>query len=160
MKIYVSNLSYDLTEDYLRDMFSRFGEVLSVNIITDKHSRRPKGFAFVEMPRQSEAEAAIKALNESSVKGRNIKVNERLQRKPALWGKIVGKALVDGIDVCLEQVKAGFAWHYKKYQHEQSPEDQRLYANAEIKARTERLGLWRENNPNPPWEFRRLQRSQ
>jgi len=41
----------------------------------------------VEMPRQSEAEAAIKALNESSVKGRNIKVNERLQRKPALWGK-------------------------------------------------------------------------
>ena len=87
MKIYVSNLSYALTEDYLRDMFSRFGEVLSVNIITDKHSRRPKGFAFVEMPRQSEAEAAIKALNESSVKRRNIKVNERLQRKPALWGK-------------------------------------------------------------------------
>ncbi len=87
MKIYVSNLSYDLTEDYLRDMFSKFGEVSSVNIITDKDSGRPKGFAFVEMPRQSEAEAAIKALNESSVKGRNIKVNERLQRKPALWGK-------------------------------------------------------------------------
>ncbi len=93
MNIYVGNLSHDLTEDYLRDMFSEFGEVSSVNIITDKHSRRPKGFAFVEMPRQSEAEAAIKALNESSVKGRNIKVNqarprdERPQRKPALWGK-------------------------------------------------------------------------
>ena len=65
MKISVSNLSYDLTEDYLRDMFSRFGEVLSVNIITDKHSRRPKGFAFVEMPRQSEAEAL--GLSESTV---------------------------------------------------------------------------------------------
>ncbi len=74
------------------------------------------------------------------------------------YGRIVGKGLVDGIDVCLEQLKAGFAWHYKKYQHEQSLEDQRLYANAEIKARTERLGLWRENNPNPPWEYRRLYR--
>ncbi len=76
------------------------------------------------------------------------------------YGRIVGKVLVDGIDVCLEQVKAVFAWHYKKYQHEQSAEDQRLYADAENKARSERLGLWRENNPNPPWEFRRLQRSQ
>ncbi len=44
----------------------------------------------------------------------------------------------DGVDACLEQVKAGFAWHYKKYQHEQSPEDQRLYAEAENKARDER----------------------
>ena len=56
----------------------------------------------------------------------------------------------DGIDVCLEQVKRGYAWHYKKYQSEQSLEDQRLYANAENKARNERLGLWQENNPNLP----------
>ncbi len=68
----------------------------------------------------------------------------------------MGKVLVDGIDVCLEQLKAGFAWHYKKYQHEQNLEDQRLYADAENHARDERLGLWRENNPNPPWEYRRL----
>ncbi len=78
------------------------------------------------------------------------------------YGRIVGKVLLDGIDACLdaclEQVKAGFAWHYKKYQHEQSLEDQRLYAEAETKARNERLGLWRENNPNPPWDYRRLYR--
>ncbi len=74
------------------------------------------------------------------------------------YGRIVGKVLVAGIDVCLEQVKTGFAWHYKKYQHEQSLEDQRLYADAENKARHERLGLWRENNPMPPWEHRRLYR--
>ncbi len=74
------------------------------------------------------------------------------------YGRIVGKVLLDGIDVCLEQVKAGFAWHYKKYQHEQSVEDQRLYAEAEIRAREEGLGLWRENNPNSPWEYRRLYR--
>ncbi len=74
------------------------------------------------------------------------------------YGRIVGKVWVNGVDVCLEQVKAGFAWHYKKYQHEQSLEDQRLYAEAENKARDERLGLWRENNPNPPREHRRLYR--
>ncbi len=74
------------------------------------------------------------------------------------YGRIVGKVLLDGIDVCLEQVKAGFAWHYKKYQHEQSAEDQRLYSVAEANARDARLGLWRENNPIPPWEYRRLYR--
>ena len=72
------------------------------------------------------------------------------------YGRILGKVLVDGIDACLEQVKAGFAWHYKKYQHEQSLEDRQLYADAENKARDARLGLWRENNPTPPWEHRRL----
>ena len=71
---------------------------------------------------------------------------------------LYGASELDGIDVCLEQVKAGLAWHYKKYQHEQSPEDQRLYADAEIRARDERLGLWRENNPISPWEHRRLYR--
>ncbi len=74
------------------------------------------------------------------------------------YGRIVGKVLLDGIDVCLEQVKVGLAWHYKKYQHEQSPEDRQLYAEAENQARTGRLGLWRENSPNPPWEHRRLYR--
>ncbi len=72
------------------------------------------------------------------------------------YGRIVGKVLVDDVDACLEQVKAGFAWHYKKYEHEQSREDQRLYADAENKARDERLGLWRENDPIPPWEHRQL----
>ena len=61
----------------------------------------------------------------------------------------MGKVWVNGIDVCLKQVKAGFAWHYKKYQHEQSPEDQRLYADAEDQARAERLGLWRDRKPTP-----------
>ena len=74
------------------------------------------------------------------------------------YGCIVGKVLVDGVDACLEQVKAGFAWHYKKYQHEQTLENQRRYADAENTARDDRLGLWRENNPNPPWEYRRLYR--
>ncbi len=85
----------------------------------------------------------------SIVAGRQVTVE---YQKRDRYGRIVGKILVDGVDACLEQVKAGFAWHYKKYQREQSPEDRQLYADAENQAREGRLGLWRENNPIPPWE--------
>ncbi len=91
----------------------------------------------------------------SIVAGKQVTVE---YQKRDRYGRIVRKVWVNGVDACLEQVKAGFAWHYKKYQHEQSLEDQRLYADAENQARDERLGLWRENNPNPPWEYRRLYR--
>jgi RNA recognition motif-containing protein len=88
MNIYVGNLPYNLTEDDLRAAFSEFGEVSSVNIIMDRMSGQSKGFGFVEMPEDSEAEEAIKALNESALNGRNIKVNqarprgEHSQRRP------------------------------------------------------------------------------
>ena len=88
MNIYVGNLPYDIGEDELIDVFSQFGEVSKVNIIMDKFSGQPKGFGFVEMPNNSEADEAINALNDSALKGRNIKVNqakprrERSQRKP------------------------------------------------------------------------------
>lgn len=88
MNIYVGNLSYAVTEDELKGVFSEFGEVSNVNIITDKYSGQSKGFGFVEMPNDSEADEAIKALNESELKGRTIKVNqakprdERPQRRP------------------------------------------------------------------------------
>ncbi len=74
------------------------------------------------------------------------------------YRRIVGFVIVDGQDVNLAQVKAGMAWFYRYYQRELSAEDRRLYADVENKARYERLGLWRENNPNPPWEHRRLYR--
>ncbi len=76
MNIYVGNLSYEITDDEVKDLFSPHGEIASVSIIKDKHSGQSKGFGFVEMPNQAEAEEAIKALNESELKGRNIKVNQ------------------------------------------------------------------------------------
>lgn len=81
MNIYVGNLSYNLTEQELRDIFSEYGEVSSVNIITDKYTGQSKGFGFIEMPNQAEAEEAIAAINETSVGGRNIKVNEARPRE-------------------------------------------------------------------------------
>lgn len=76
MNIYVGSLSYDVTEDEVRDIFSPYGEIAGISIITDKFTGKSKGFGFVEMPKQEEAEEAIKCLNESEMKGRNIKVNE------------------------------------------------------------------------------------
>jgi RNA recognition motif-containing protein len=80
MNIYVGNLAYSVTESELKDAFAEFGEVSSVTIITDKFSGQSKGFGFVEMPNNSEADSAIKALNESAIKGRNIKVNQAKPR--------------------------------------------------------------------------------
>jgi cold-inducible RNA-binding protein len=75
MKIYVGNLSYDVTEEELQAEFTAFGKVESVNIITDKYSGRPKGFAFVEMPSVSEGQAAITGLNGKTLRDRTLNVN-------------------------------------------------------------------------------------
>ena len=80
MKIYVGNLSYDVTEDELSAEFGTFGRVESVAIPADKFSGRPRGFAFVEMASKSEAEAAITELNGKILKDRTIVVNESRPR--------------------------------------------------------------------------------
>ncbi len=80
MNIYVGNMSYDTTEDQLRQAFESYGEVLSVNIITDRDSGRPKGFGFVEMASKDEATAAIEGLNGKEMGGRTLNVNEARPR--------------------------------------------------------------------------------
>ena len=86
MNIYVGNLPYSVTEADLSETFSRFGEVSKVNLITDKFSGDSKGFGFVEMDNNSQADAAIKGLNDTDLKGRAIKVNQAkpyiIQAKP------------------------------------------------------------------------------
>ncbi|MCK5618278.1 MAG: RNA-binding protein [Candidatus Krumholzibacteria bacterium] len=75
-KIYVGNCSYDVTEEQLRGLFATYGEVDSVNVITDRDTGRPRGFAFVEMSDDSAAQAAIKGVNGTDLGGRALKVNE------------------------------------------------------------------------------------
>ena len=75
MKIYVGNLSYEVTEEELRQEFQAFGVVESVSIITDRYSGRPKGFGFVEMPSASEGQAAVTALNGKTLRERTLNVD-------------------------------------------------------------------------------------
>ena len=74
------------------------------------------------------------------------------------YQRILGKVLLSDQDINLEQVRAGLAWHYKKYQNEQTPSDRELYSEAEIEARDAGRGLWYDFIPVPPWEYRKLKR--
>ncbi len=80
MNIYVGNLPFNLGEEDLRKIFEEYGEVASAKIITDKFTGRGKGFGFVEMESDDEANNAIEELNNAEVGGRNIKVNESKPR--------------------------------------------------------------------------------
>jgi cold-inducible RNA-binding protein len=81
MNIYVGNLSYGATDDELRELFEEFGEVSSASVIQDRESGRSRGFGFVEMPNDSEAQAAINALNGRDIQGRSLRVNEARPRE-------------------------------------------------------------------------------
>lgn len=81
MNIYVGNLSWDMTEDDLRTLFEQYGTVTSVKIVMDKFTNRSKGFGFVEMPEDTEAQNALSSLYDKEVMGRNIKLNEA-ENKP------------------------------------------------------------------------------
>jgi endonuclease YncB( thermonuclease family) len=74
------------------------------------------------------------------------------------YGRSVCRVMVDGVDVGLEQVRRGLAWHYVRYAREQSPEARVEYARAEQQARGERSGLWSYRDPTPPWDYRRAAR--
>lgn len=80
MKLYVGNLSYDIGEPELKQMFEQFGKVDSASIITDKFSGQSKGFGFIEMDSQADAQSAMEALNGKDVKGRTLVVNEARPR--------------------------------------------------------------------------------
>ncbi|QIK39257.1 RNA-binding protein [Caldichromatium japonicum] len=88
MNIYVGNLAYSVTQDELRDVFGAYGEIASVNLITDRFTGQSKGFGFVEMPNNAEADAAIKALNDTPLKGRNLKVNQAKPRSERSSGRV------------------------------------------------------------------------
>lgn len=109
MNIYVGNLPYDFTEEELKDMFNQFGDVANVKIITDKISGRSKGFGFIEMEQKSEGKDAIQVLDQSAVRGRNVRVhaarpkNGRQQRNKAKRSK---DANDNGIEVHIA-AKAG-----------------------------------------------------
>jgi len=80
MNIYVGNLSFEVSEENLRQAFEAFGQVSAASIVKDKYSGQPRGFGFVEMPNQAEAQAAIQNLNGKELLGRPMNVNEARPR--------------------------------------------------------------------------------
>ena len=80
-KVYVGNLPFSVTEDELRELFQRHGDIASVNVIMDRETGRPRGFAFVEMEEASGAADAIRALDGSDMGGRSLRVNEAQDKR-------------------------------------------------------------------------------
>jgi len=81
MKLYVGNLSFNTSEDRLRELFEEHGEVASASMVMDRETGRPRGFGFVEMNDDAQAKAAIEALNGQNVDGRDLTVNEARPRE-------------------------------------------------------------------------------
>ncbi len=82
MNIYVGNLAYTTNEQELRDAFEAFGKVTRATVIMDRETGRSKGFGFVEMANNAEAEEAVKSMNGRNLSGRTIRVNQAEERKP------------------------------------------------------------------------------
>ena len=135
------------------------GKVVSVadgdtlTVLDDKKTQHKIRLQGIDAPEKAQAfgQKSKQSLNQL-VHSKMVTVEFEKKDK---YGRTVGKVLLNGTDVCLEQIKLGMAWHYKQYQSEQSKEDRDTYAQAEQTARTQVVGLWKDKSPTPPWEFRR-----
>ena len=87
MNIYVGNLSYEVTEEDLQEAFEGFGQIESIKIIKDNYSNRSKGFGFVEMSNNADAQSAINGLNDKELKGKTLKVNTARPRTENRGGR-------------------------------------------------------------------------
>lgn len=110
----------------------------------------------IDAPEKSQAfgEKSKQALAEM-VHGQTVEVAYNKRDK---YGRIVGKVLLGSEDVCHQQIKSGLAWHYKKYQGEQSPEDRSAYSDSERTAQSQNVGLWADAQPLAPWDYRKNKR--
>lgn len=126
------------------------GDTITVlDIAQHQHQIRLMGIDAPEK-RQAFGQRSKQSLSEL-VFGRSVTVETK---KKDRYGRDIGKVLLDGQDVNLEQVRRGMAWHYKAYEREQSAADRQMYTDAEEQARKARVGLWNDADPVPPWEFR------
>ena len=121
--------------------------------VLDKDNKQHRiRFQGIDAPESKQAFGQVSKENLSKmVFGKQVTV---LYSKMDKYRRVVGKVLIDGKDVNIEQVKAGLAWHYKKYQEEQPQEDRVSYARAEEDARAAKRGLWQDPNPINPSDFR------
>lgn len=129
----------------------------TITVLDAKNQQHKVRLAGIDAPEKSQAfgQASKRQLSEL-VFGKAVVVEwQKLDR----YGRIVGKVLLDGTDVCLEQIRKGLAWHYKKYAGDQSADDRQTYAAVEVEAREARIGLWLYASPEPPWDYRHRGRS-
>lgn len=130
------------------------GDTITV-LDEDKHQHRIR-LAGIDAPELGQAFGrASREHLAGLVAGKQVSVEWQKHDK---YRRVLGKVLVDGVDANLEQLRAGMAWHYRKYESEQSPAERKSYDETERNARATGLGLWQDRRPQPPWEYRQKRR--
>lgn len=125
----------------------------TATILDENYERHKIRFLGIDAPEKSQAFGQKSKQNLSDlIFGRQVTVQVSKRDK---YNREVAKVLLDGKDINLRQIKDGFAWHYKEYQREQTSDDRDLYAEAEDEAQSLRRGLWFDENPQKPSDFRR-----
>ena len=124
----------------------------TITVLVDNHDRLKVRLAGIDAPEKSQPFGSVskKSLSDQ-VFGKTVNIESN---KKDRYGRFLGRVIFNGTDVCLEQIRAGMAWHYKRYSNEQSESLRREYADAESQARQLKIGLWSEPTPIAPWEFR------
>lgn len=125
----------------------------TITILDAGKVRHKVRLAGIDAPEKAQAfgESSHKSLAEL-LAGKIVSVETH---KKDRYGRLVGKVLLDGHDVNVDQIRRGRAWFYTEYANEQTTSDRQSYDQAEAEARSSRRGLWIGKNPQPPWEFRR-----
>ncbi len=128
----------------------------TITVLDDNKTKHKIRLQGIDAPEKAQpyGQKSKQSLNQW-VHGQTVTVDFQKKDK---YGRTVGKVLLNGTDICLAQIKSGMAWHYKQYQSEQTKEERDTYAQAEQEAKAQAIGLWKDKNPIPPWEFRRQQK--
>jgi endonuclease YncB( thermonuclease family) len=128
----------------------------SLVVLDDAKTQHKVRLLGIDAPERAQAFGTVSRQNLAALTFQKPVVVE--WDKKDRYGRLLGKVLVGGLDVNLQQIDQGLAWHYKTYERDQPPEDRRRYASAEQKARAAKVGLWADPTPVAPWEFRRPRR--
>lgn len=130
----------------------------TITVLDNSNTQHKIRLAGIDAPEKKQAFGNVSKKTLSDlVYGKQVDVE---WQKHDRYGRTVGKVLVNGLDANLEQVKRGMAWFYKKYQNELVIDDRLAYLHAEEDAQSNRVGLWADKYPAPPWEFRRAKRAE
>ncbi len=145
-------LAGNLSATTLQGMVVQVSDGDTLTVLDDQKNQHKIRLQGIDAPEKSQP------FGQKSKQSLNQLVHSQLVtvefQKKDKYGRIVGKVLLNGMDVCLEQIKLGMAWHYRQYKSEQPKEDQDTYPQAEQTARAKVMGLWKDKSPTPPWEFR------
>lgn len=128
----------------------------TITVLDDSNTQHKIRLAGIDAPEKKQPFGNVSKQSLSDlVYGKQVSVDYNKQDR---YGRTVGKVIIDGTDVNLEQVKRGLAWFYKKYQNEQPLKDRLDYLHAQEAAEKTKVGLWVDPKPIAPWDFRRAKK--